>query len=76
MRRRTLVTIAGLLLMMVVLAFPVHVTCGAPGAACAVPPVPPSTRPSYYYEVEPAGIMLLEMITGTSIRVYYQSGQE
>ena len=76
MRRRTLVLIAGIILVLVGLALPVHVTCGAPGAACAVPPIPPSTRASYYYEDEPVGIMLLEMVTRSNIRVYYAAGQE
>ena len=30
----------------------------------------------YYYEVEPLGVYLVEIITGSNIRFYYQSGED
>ena len=58
------------------LAFPVHVTCGAPGALCARPPMGPDSRATYYYEVEPLAVALLEATLQTNIQVYYRSGIE
>jgi hypothetical protein len=30
----------------------------------------------YYYEVEPVGIYLAEIITGSNIRLFYHSGED
>jgi hypothetical protein len=58
-----------------VLAMPIKARCGAPGLACA------SALDShgylhYYYEVEPLGVFLAEVVTGSNIRIFYQSGED
>lgn len=35
-----------------------------------------TTNVHYYYEVEPLGVYLLEIITGSNIRFFYESGEE
>jgi hypothetical protein len=58
-----------------VLAVPVKQRCGAPGYSCATA-VDTSGNVHYYYEVEPLGVFLAEIITGSNIRFYYTSGDE
>jgi hypothetical protein len=58
-----------------VLAMPIKARCGAPGLSCA------SALDShgylhYYYEVEPLGVFLAEVVTGSNIRIFYQSGED
>jgi hypothetical protein len=57
------------------LAIPIKVRCGAPGYSCATA-VDARGSVRYYYEVEPLGVYLAEIITGSNIRLYYQSGED
>jgi hypothetical protein len=59
----------------VVLAIPVKQRCGAPGLYCATA-VDPRGNVHYYYEVEPLGVYLAEILTGSNIRIYYTSGED
>jgi len=63
------------LLVLAVLAIPIKARCGAPGYSCASA-VDAQGNVHYYYEVEPIGVFLAEIITGTNIRVYYSSGED
>ena len=61
--------------LLAVLAVPIKQRCGAPGFACA------STLDThgnirYYYEIEPVGVFLAEIVTGTNIRLFYSSGED
>jgi hypothetical protein len=58
-----------------VLAIPVKQRCGAPGYSCATA-LDAQGYVHYYYEVEPLGVYLAEIITGSNIRLYYTSGEE
>lgn len=63
------------LLVLVVLAIPVKQRCGAPGFSCAAT-LDAQGNAHYYYEVEPLGVYLSEIITGTEIGFCYKSGEE
>ena len=58
-----------------VLALPVKQRCGAPGFTCATA-LDARGYVHYYYEVEPLGVYLTEIMTGTNIRFCYSSGEE
>lgn len=58
-----------------VLAIPVKQRCGAPGLSCTSA-VDPQGNVHYYYEVEPVGVYLAEIVTGSNIRWYYASGDD
>jgi len=62
-------------LVIAVLAIPVKQRCGAPGYSCASA-LDTQGYVHYYYEVEPLGVYLAEVITGSNIRLYYSSGEE
>ena len=62
-------------LVIAVLAMPVKQRCGAPGYSCATA-LDAQGYVHYYYEVEPLGVYLAEIITGSNIRLYYTSGEE
>jgi hypothetical protein len=62
------------LLVIATLAFPVKQRCGAPGYSCATA-LDAHGYVHYYYEVEPLGVYLAEIITGTNIRFFYKSGE-
>jgi hypothetical protein len=62
-------------LLFAVLAMPIKQRCGAPGLSCASA-VDTQGNIHYYYEVEPFGVYLAEMVTGTNITVYYASGED
>ena len=64
------------LLVIAVLAIPVKQRCGAPGLSCASALDPQGNIYYYYYEVEPLGVYLAEIITGSNIRFYYTSGED
>ena len=57
------------------LAMPLHVTCGNLFYACATAP-DESGNYYTYYEIQPLGITLLEVIVQTNLPIYYTSGQE
>jgi hypothetical protein len=58
-----------------VLAIPVKQRCGAPGLACATA-MDPRGNVHYYFEIEPVGVYLAEIVTGSNIRWYYISGED
>jgi len=58
-----------------VLAIPTKQRCGAPGYSCASA-VDDQGNVHYYYEVEPVGVYLAEILVGTNIRLYYTSGDD
>jgi hypothetical protein len=58
-----------------VLAIPLKQRCGAPGFSCATA-VDPQGNIHYYYEVEPLGVYLAEIMTGSNITVFYESGED
>lgn len=62
-------------LVVAALAMPIKQRCGAPGRNCATA-VDAHGDVHYYYEVEPFGIVVIEMMTGTDIPLYYTSGEE
>ncbi|OBH51084.1 hypothetical protein [Mycobacterium sp. E2479] len=75
MNRVPLIVGVAVVALLAVLAMPIKQRCGAPGFACA------STLDNdgnirYYYEVEPAGVYLAEIVTGTNIALYYTSGED
>jgi hypothetical protein len=64
-------------LVIAVLAIPVKQRCGAPGLFCASAVDPQgNVHYYYYYEVEPLGVYLAEIIVGSNIRLYYTSGED
>jgi hypothetical protein len=73
--RVPLVVGIAVVLVIAVLAVPVRVRCGAPGYSCATA-LDAQGNIHYYYEIEPLGVYLLEIITGSNIRFFYKSGEE
>ncbi len=60
-----------------ILLIPVKVTCGSPDANCAQPPLPgTNSQVRYYYEYEPLGVMLVELVIRQNLPFYYFSGTE
>ena len=62
-------------LLIAALAIPVKQRCGAPGYSCATA-LDARGYVHYYYEVEPLGVYLVEIITGSNLRICYTSGEE
>ncbi|ORB51940.1 hypothetical protein BST40_09970 [Mycobacterium persicum] len=75
LRRVPLAVWFSVLLLIAALAMPIKQRCGTPSRSCAST-LDANGNLHYYYEVEPLGVFLLEMITGTNIRWYYTSGEE
>ncbi|MCV7099395.1 hypothetical protein [Mycobacterium palustre] len=73
--RAPLVAAIAILLTIGVLAIPVKQRCGAPGYSCATA-VDARGNVHYYYEVEPMGVYLAEIFTGSNIRLCYTSGED
>ncbi|OBG99933.1 MULTISPECIES: hypothetical protein [unclassified Mycobacterium] len=67
--------VIAVVLSIAVLALPVKQRCGAPGLSCATA-VDPQGNVHYYYEVEPVGVYLAEIVAGSNIRLYYTSGED
>jgi hypothetical protein len=63
------------LLVIGVLALPIKQRCGAPGFSCATAPDAHGNI-SYYFEMEPLGVKLIESLTGSNFPLYYTSGHE
>jgi hypothetical protein len=63
------------LLVIAVLALPTKQRCGAPALTCATT-LDAQGYVHHYYEVEPVGVYLAEIITGSNIRLYYHSGED
>jgi hypothetical protein len=70
-----LVAAIAVLVAIAVLAIPVKQRCGAPGLSCATV-VDARGNVHYYYEVEPIGVYLAEIFTGSNIRLFYASGED
>lgn len=66
--------IAGVLLL-TALAVPIKQRCGAPDYSCAST-LDAQGNAHYYYEVEPVGVYLAEIVTGTNIALFYKSGED
>ena len=62
-------------LLIAVLAMPIKARCGAPGLSCASA-LDAQGYVHYYYEVEPVGVFLAEIVTGSNIRIFYRSGED
>lgn len=58
-----------------VFALPVKQRCGAPGYTCATA-LDAQGYVHYYFELEPLGVYLAEIITGKDIHFGYESGDE
>lgn len=61
--------------LLAVFAIPIKQRCGAPGYPCAST-LDIQGNTHYYYEVEPAGVYLAEIVTGTNITLFYRSGED
>ena len=66
--------IAGVLLL-TALAVPIKQRCGAPDYSCAST-LDAQGNAHYYYEVEPVGVYLAEIVSGTNIALFYKSGED
>ena len=62
-------------LLLVVLAIPIKQRCGAPSLSCTST-LDEQGNIHNYYEVEPLGVYLAEIFTGSNIRFYYTSGDD
>lgn len=61
--------------LLAVFAIPIKQRCGAPGYPCAST-LDNEGNTHYYYEVEPAGVYLAEIVTGTNITLFYSAGED
>ncbi len=61
--------------LLAVLALPVKQQCGAPGYSCAST-VDTDGNVHSYYEIEPVGVYLAEIVTGANIALFYKSGED
>jgi hypothetical protein len=73
--RRVPVVVLVVMLLLAVLAVPVKQRCGAPGLSCTST-LDEQGNVHYYYEVEPLGVYLAEILTGRNIRFYYTAGDD
>lgn len=73
--RFSLIVGVAVVVLLAVLAVPVKQRCGAPGFSCAST-LDNDGNSRYYYEIEPAGVYLAEIITGTNIGLFYSSGED
>ncbi|BAX94582.1 hypothetical protein MSG_04467 [Mycobacterium shigaense] len=64
-----------LLVGLAVLAIPIKARCGAPGLSCASA-LDTRGYVHYYYEIEPLGIFLAEIVTRSNIEIFYRSGED
>ena len=64
-----------ILLALLFLLLPLPVTCGTAALGYTCMPAPdPTGHLDVYYEVEPLLIAAIELVTGTSIGLYYHAG--
>jgi hypothetical protein len=61
--------------LLAVFAIPIKQRCGAPGYSCAST-LDTDGNTHYYYEVEPVGVYLAEIVTGADITLFYTSGED
>ncbi|CAM4373667.1 hypothetical protein MYSE111917_24745 [Mycobacterium senriense] len=64
-----------LVVLLAVLAAPIKQRCGAPGVSCATA-LDNDGNMHFYYEVEPVGVYLAEIATGSNITLFYSSGED
>ncbi|HTX95476.1 MAG TPA: hypothetical protein VME67_11835 [Mycobacterium sp.] len=64
-----------LVVLVAVLAIPVKQRCGAPGLSCASA-LDVHGNIHYYYEVEPIAVYLAEIVIGSNVALYYESGED
>jgi hypothetical protein len=76
MRKRTLLLLTALIILLLILLLPIKITCGIPDGSCATPPVDNTYNASYYYEIEPAGVALIELMTRQNSGVQYSTGTD
>jgi hypothetical protein len=69
-RTRTIVLVVILVLVICCCCAPVPVACGAPYALCRTAPFP-GVGSKIFYELEPAGLMIIELIIQDNIPIYY-----
>lgn len=75
MNRLPLLVGVAVVVLFAVLAVPIKQRCGAPGFSCAST-LDNAGNIRYYYEVEPVGVYLAEIVTGTNIALFYTSGED
>lgn len=75
MNRVPLIVGVAFVVLLAVLAAPIKQRCGAPGLSCAST-LDNAGNVRYYYEVEPVGVYLAEIVTGTNITLFYSSGED
>lgn len=73
--RIPLIVAVAVVALLTVLAIPVTQRCGAPDYSCAST-VDTNGNLHYYYEVEPLGVYLAEIVTGANITLVYSSGED
>ncbi len=76
MQKNRLIRLVIVIVLTGVFLIPAKVTCGVPGNSCAVPPMTLDGSPSYYYEIQPVGVSLIEMMTKQNTGIQYSSGTE
>jgi hypothetical protein len=62
-------------LVIAVLAVPIKQKCGVPGYTCATAP-DAQGNVTYYFEIEPLGVNLIERLSSSNFPFYYTSGDE
>ena len=62
-------------LLIVLLAWPVTQRCGNPRYSCATAPDAQGFV-HYYYEVQPLGVVIVNTVVGSDIRIHYSSGDQ
>ena len=75
MSRVPLMVGVAIVVLLAVLAAPIKQRCGAPGFSCAST-LDNNGNIRYYYEVEPVGVYLAEIVSGTNIPLFYTSGDD
>ncbi|OBJ15676.1 hypothetical protein [Mycobacterium colombiense] len=75
MNRVPLLVGVAIVVLLAVLAAPIKQRCGAPGFSCASA-LDNDGNLHFYYEVEPVGVYLAEITTGTNITFFYSSGED
>ncbi|OBB82006.1 hypothetical protein A5760_13680 [Mycobacterium colombiense] len=74
-KRVPLIVGVAIVVLLAVLAAPIKQRCGAPGFSCASA-LDNDGNIHFYYEVEPVGVYLAEITTGTDIPLFYSSGED
>jgi hypothetical protein len=68
-----------IVIIVAILFFPVKVDCGVLGSSCVTAPLKTDSyfpTIDYSYDIEPVGVMLLEVITRTDFPIKYYSETE